>query len=371
MRQRSGTTDPSNGGGAGFSRRSFVRYGLVGTGLAAAAAGTAALMASRPPVSPRQRGLPRIADWTASDIPSLVGRSALVTGGNGFPEGDRSGLGYHAALHLARAGADVIIASRRADRGDEAIRQIRADVPEASIRFERLDLSDLSSVEDFASRMRASSSSLDILVNNAGVMARKAREVSAEGFERVFATNVLGHFALSAQLLPLLRKASAPRIVWVSSLRSFGGSVNLVDLKGEAEFDYSAAYDHSKLALLMIAFQMQARSTARGWGISSIAAHPGVARTNIVPDGPGEDSREGRNLKNMGFMFRPAAEAVVPILYGATAKDALPGAYYGPGGMGELSGLPNWAGIPQKADDDVAASQLWESLEALSGVAFL
>ncbi len=369
MDQRSRTVGRSNGRGPGFSRRSFVRYTLAGTGLLAAG-GAIAVMANRPAVSPRQQGLPRIADWTASDVPSLVGRTALVTGGNGFPEGDRSGLGFHAALHLARAGADVVIASRRTDRGVEAIRQIRRDVPEASIRFERLDLSDLKSVTDFASRMRASSSSLDILINNAGVMARKARELSTDGFERVFATNVLGHFALSGLLLPLLQQASAPRVVWVSSLRSFGGSVNLTDLKGEADFDYSAAYDHSKLALLMIAFQMQARSAANGWGISAVAAHPGVARTNIIPDGPGEDSREGRNLKNMGFMFRPAAEAVLPILYAATSPEAVSGAYYGPGGMGELSGLPNWAGIPQKADDDVTASNLWKALEALSGVTF-
>jgi NAD(P)-dependent dehydrogenase (short-subunit alcohol dehydrogenase family) len=327
-------------------------------------------MANRPPVSQRQQGLPKIPDWTAADIPSLQGRSVLVTGGNGYPEADRSGLGYHIALQLARAGADVTIASRKEERGEEAVRRIKATVPGAAIRFETLDLSDLASVASFADRLRASQNRLDVLVNNAGVMGRIGREVSANGFERVFATNALGHFALTARLLPMLREGKAPRVVWMSSLRSFGGAINFADLQGARTYDYAAAYDHSKLAILMLAFQMQKLSAAEGWGVSSIAVHPGVVRTNIIPDGPGLDSREGRNFRLIPFMFGPAAEGALPALYASTSPHAEPGAYYGPNSITEMSGLPGWAQIPEKADDIATAATFWTALERLGGVTF-
>ncbi len=351
------------------SRRSFVKYAAAGVGLAAAG-GAGLIAANRPPMSERQTDLPKLADWTADTMPSLQGRTALVTGGNGFPVGDISGLGYHAALQLARAGADVTIASRKADRGAKAIEQIKASVPDASIRFETLDLADLNSIAAFAERQRAAHSKLDILINNAGVMSRQTREVSVDGFERVFATNALGPFALTAQLLPLLRDAEASRVVWVSSMRAAAGTINFDDLQGEADFDYSAAYNHSKLACLLVAFQMRTRSAANAWGVSSIAAHPGVARTNIILDGPGTDSREGRNFKHLSAMFGPPQDRVLPILYAATSPDASAGAYYGPGGAGELGGLPNWAGIPLQAENEAIAVKLWSTLEQLGGVPF-
>ncbi|WP_313324728.1 SDR family oxidoreductase [Sphingobium yanoikuyae] len=352
-----------------FSRRSFVRYGAAGLGVAVLGGGVA-VMANRPPLSPRQQGLPDLPDWTAADIPSLRGRTALVTGGNGYPVGDRSGLGFHDALELARAGADVTIASRKQERGEEAVRRIKASVPKASIRFEALDLSDLASVARFAERMRGSGGSLDILVNNAGVMGRKSREVSANGFERVFATNTLGHFALTARLLPLLRRSSSPRVVWVSSSRSFMGAINFADLQLVQDYDYGAAYDNSKLANLMLAFEMQRRSAAEGWGVSAIAAHPGIARTNLVPDGPGPDSLEGRNHRFMPFIFQTAAQGALPTLYAATSPQATAGGYYGPNGVLGLGGLPGWAGIPEKADDRQVAARLWTTLEQLGDVTF-
>jgi NAD(P)-dependent dehydrogenase (short-subunit alcohol dehydrogenase family) len=327
-------------------------------------------MANRPPVSKRQQGLSVIPDWTAGDIPSLHGRTALVTGGNGYPEGDRSGLGYHIALQLARVGADVTIASRRIERGEEAVRRIKAIAPGASIRFAALDLSDLASVGRFAEQMRASHKGLDILVNNAGVMGRISREVGADGFERVFATNALGHFVLTARLLPLLREGKSARVIWMSSLRSFGGTINFADLQGAQHYDYAAAYDHTKLAKLLIAFQMHKRSTVGGWGVTSIAVHPGVVRTNLIPDGPGPDSREGRNLRLMPFMFGPAAEGALPALYAAASPQAKAGAYYGPNSITEMSGLPGWANIPEKADDENVAATLWATLERLGGVTF-
>lgn len=363
-------THPSEGGrpakarASALSRRSLIRYGAAGLGVAAVAGGVT-VMANRPSLSPRQQGLPRLADWTAAEIPSLHGRSALVTGGNGYPVGDRSGLGFHDALELARAGADVTIASRKQERGEEAVRQIRALVPGASIRFETLDLSDLASVASFAARMRATHDRLDLLVNNAGVMGRRNREVSADGFERVFATNVLGHFALTTRLLPLLRQGQAPRVVWVSSSRAMLGAINLADLQLTREYNYGAAYDNSKLAVLQLAFEMQRRSTAEGWGVFSVAAHPGIARTNLVPDGPGPDSMEGRNHRFMPFMFQTAAQGALPTLYAATSSQAVAGGYYGPNGALELRGLPGWAAIPEAADDLQVSARLWAALDQL------
>lgn len=367
MTQGPGDNGPAKAKAAALSRRSLIRYGAAGLGVAAVGGGVT-LMANRPPLSPRQKDLPRLADWTAADIPSLRGRSALVTGGNGYPVGDRSGLGFHTALELARAGADVTIASRRRERGEEAVRQIMSIVPGASIRFETLDLSDLGSVAGFTERMNATHNRLDLLVNNAGVMGRRGRQLTVGGFERVFATNALGHFALTAQLLPLLRQGNAPRVVWVSSSRAMLGAVNTADLQLTRDYSYGVAYDNSKLALLMLAFEMQRRSAAEGWGVSSVAAHPGIARTNLVPDGPGPDSLEGRNHRYMPFMFQTAAQGALPTLYAATSPQAAAGGYYGPDGPLELCGLPGWAAIPEAADDLQVSARLWASLEQLGGV---
>lgn len=369
MTDRPEQTPPSTVQAPRLSRRSLVGLGAAGLGVAVIGGG-GAVMANRPAVSPRQQGSPSIPDWTAAEIPSLRGRSAIVTGGNGYPQDDRSGLGFHDALQLAGAGADVTIASRKQARGEEAVRQISRTFPEASIRFEPLDLSDLASVAGFAQRMRARGRPLDILVNNAGVMGRMNREVSVDGFERVFATNALGHFALTAQLMPLLRQAGSARVVWVSSLRALNGSIDFDDLQLARRYDYGAAYDNSKLATLLLAFEMQRRSAAQGGGVASLAAHPGIARTSLVPDGPGPDSLEGRNHRYAPFLFQPSAQGALPTLYAATAPQAAPGAYYGPNGVMELRGLPGWAAIPERADDTQLAARLWATLEQLAEVTF-
>jgi len=310
-----------------------------------------------------------VPDWGAADIPDQTGRRVLVTGGNGYPQDGRSGLGYHVALELARAGAAVTIASRRQDRGADAVRRIRAEVPGAVIRFEPLDLADLGSVQAFAGRMSASGEGLDLMVNNAGVMGRRELELSVDGFERVFATNTLGHFALTALMLPMLQRGQDPQVVWVSSLRMAGG-LSLTDLPRPQAYDYAAAYDNSKLANLLLAHELDRRSRAEGWGVASLAAHPGVARTNLIPDGPGLDSAEGFRFRFLPFMFRPAAQGALPILYAGAAPQAEAGGYYGPTAMGGLRGPPGPAPAPSAAQDPDAAADLWTVLERLAGVSF-
>lgn len=307
------------------------------------------------------------ADWTAADIPSLQGRTALVTGANGFPRGDTSGLGYQAALNLARAGADVTIASSRSERGAEAVRQIRAAVPGASVRFERLDLGDLGAVRSFAGRWREEGRALDLLVNNAGVMGRREREMSVDGFERVLAINVLGPFALTAGLLPLLRAGASPRVVWVGSLRMSGG-FDFNDPQMAVDYDYGRAYDRSKLGVLLMALEMQRRSLAGGWGVMSLACHPGVARTYLIEDGPGLDSPEGFRRRHIRFMFHDAAQNVVSTLFAAAAPQAQGGSFVGLSRF--LTGGPTVITPAAAALDQNAARTLWDVLERLTGEAF-
>lgn len=343
-----------------LSRRSILQMSAVG-----AAAGVVGFGAGRLTGGPA--GIP---DWTYADVPSQRGRRVIVTGANGYPDEGRSGLGYHQALGLARAGASVTIASRNRERGEEAVRRMRAEVPGADVRFETLDLTNLASIRAFAERMQASGDRIDLLINNAGIMARQQRETSVDGFERAFATNALGPFALTARLLPLLRNATAPRVVWMASLRGHAGRIDFSNLQQEKAYDYPRAYDDTKLANLLLAFECERRSRAAGWRIASIAAHPGVARTNIVLDGPGPDSTEGWRFRYVHAMWQDPAQGALPILYAGTARDAVGGGYYGPKDMRGLRGLPGVTTPPASSQDRETAGRLWQTLERLGGVSF-
>src|ERR1700688_1483033 len=141
-------------------------------------------------------------DWTTADTPPLDGKTAVITGATG-------GLGYETALALAAAGAAVVLTGRNDAKGRNAIQKIRGRLPGANVVYENLDLANLASVADFAKRFSAAHASLDLLVNNAGVMALPERKLTTDGFEMQFGTNYLGHYALTAQLLP--SRQSAPR----------------------------------------------------------------------------------------------------------------------------------------------------------------
>lgn len=346
------------------SRRTFLK--ASGLGVSAALLGGTAGFATA-------LSLPEASDtpnWSYNNIPSQHGKRIVVTGGNGFPQDGRSGLGYHQALGLAAAGGDVIIASRDQQRGDEAVRQIIEQVPSAKVNFEVLDLTSLPSIDAFADRLASSSSSLDLLINNAGVMARTTRETSETGLERTFATNVMGPFALSARLLPLLRNGQDARIIWMASMRGHGGTIDLDDLQKELTYDYIKAYDDTKLANLLLALECDRRSRASGWGITSIAAHPGVARTNIVLDGPGPDTTEGFRFRFIPMMWQDPSVAALPILYAGTSAQAHGGGYYGPQGIGGIFGSPGVTSLPQNAQNPALSVALWSALEQLGKLRF-
>lgn len=300
--------------------------------------------------------------WTVSDIPSQAGRNAVITG--------TGGLGFETALALARAGAHVIIAGRNSTKGAEAVASIRESVPNAVVRFEPVDLANLQSIANFGARLRAGRQSLDLLINNAAVMAPPRREITSDGFELQFGTNYLGHFALTAELLPLLRRARRPRVVNVSSVAARRGAIDFDDLQAERRYEPMTVYSQSKLANLLFSFELQRRSFSGGWSVSSIAAHPGISRTDLIPNSAGRMSLPGFVRTFLWFLFQPAAQGALPTLFAATSPDAAGGAYYGPDRLGETRGAPALARIPAQAEDARTAARLWNVSERLTGAIY-
>ncbi|SDT13725.1 SDR family oxidoreductase [Bradyrhizobium canariense] len=302
--------------------------------------------------------------WSTADIPPLNGKTAVITGATG-------GLGYETALALAGAGATVVLTGRNETKGRRALEEIRNKFPGARIAYEDLDLAKLASVADFAARFAATHDSLDLLINNAGVMALPKRQETADGFEMQLGTNYLGHYALTAHLLPLLRRGNQPRVVNLSSLAHRSGTIDFDDLQGAKSYNPFKAYCQSKLAMLMFALELQRRSNAAGWGLLSNAAHPGYALTDLIANGPGSRGLLGRLGKILQpFASQSAAEGALPTLFAATSPQAEPGGYYGPNWFYELKGPPVPAKIMRQARDAAVAARLWDVSAALTGVSF-
>jgi NAD(P)-dependent dehydrogenase (short-subunit alcohol dehydrogenase family) len=283
---------------------------------------------------------------------------AVVTGAN-------SGIGLETARSLASSGFTVVMAVRSASRGAAAASSLTGDVRVAS-----LDLASLSSVSSFANSLLAAGTPIDLLINNAGVMAVPERRTTVDGFELQFGTNYLGHFALTARLLPLLAAASAPRVVSLSSGTHWAGRIDLDDLQSSRSYSATRAYAQSKLAMLMFANELQRRSDAAGWGLVSNAAHPGASHTNLQTSGPNlGTARSGagfftRLTMRIPGMWQDAAGGALPTLYAATA----PAGYYGPQKFLGMSGPAGPARQSRRAQDTVVAAQLWDKSVALTGV---
>ena len=294
--------------------------------------------------------------WTCDAIPDQRGRTALITGAN-------SGLGLETARALAAKGARVVMACRNQSKAEAACQKLTPGNGGELIPLE-LDLADLASVRRGATEVAERWGGLDLLINNAGLMA-PPRQLSAQGFELQFAVNHLGHFALTQQLLPLLRQGA--RVVHVSSGASYFGRIAFDDLQGEQRYDAWAAYAQSKLANVMTALELQRRLNGQGAAVLSIAAHPGLARTNLQPTSvAARGSRvEALAYRLMDPLFQSAAMGALPQLFAATASDAEPGGFYGPGGLGNLKGYPKACRIAPAALDAAACNQLWEVSEEL------
>ena len=298
----------------------------------------------------------------ADRVPDLTGRLAIITGAN-------SGLGFGLTGRLARAGAEVILAVRSVEKGTVAAERVRSELPGAKLDVRVLDLASLDSIAAFATTIASDGRPVDILINNAGVMAPPKRMTTADGFELQFGSNHLGPFALTAQLLPALRSAEKPRVTSTSSLAARAGRIDWNDLQSVKRYVPFGAYGLSKLANLMFARELQLRSNAAGWGITSTAAHPGGTATNLQVAGP----RQGRALTGIsawanGRLLQPLAQGILPSLYAATSPGITPGGYYGPNGFLEIRGAATTAHVPRRARDAADSARLWTVSEELTGI---
>jgi len=301
--------------------------------------------------------------WPGAKLPDLSGKTIIITGAN-------SGIGYYAALELAKAGAQLIMACRSMEKGEAAAVKVNLEAP-GHARFMPLDLADLDSVRNFAAAFKENHGSLDILINNAGVMALPQRQVTAQGFEQQFGVNFLGHFLLTSLLLTPLMNAPTPRLVQISSIAHKQGKIAFDDLQHASAYKPWVVYQQSKLAMLIFAEELQRRSDAGGWGLLSLAAHPGIAATELVANGPGNNSLMaiGMNIAK-AFVLQPGDAGAWPTILAAVDTAAQPGAYYGPAGMGEFRGPPTLAKIMPRALDKVTGAKLWDVAETLTGAEF-
>jgi NAD(P)-dependent dehydrogenase (short-subunit alcohol dehydrogenase family) len=302
--------------------------------------------------------------WTAEMIPSQAGKTVLITGAN-------SGIGYQAAVELARHGAQVLMGCRSAAKGEAAKEKLLAAVSGAQVQVASLDMASLSSIRAFADSFLAGGWQLDVLINNAGVMALPKRELTEDGFERQFGTNHLGHFALTGLLMPALLKSPAPRVVTVSSLAHRGGKMEFDNLQGEKKYVPWDAYNASKLANLLFALELERKAEAAGSKLVSIPVHPGVSMTNIFENGTGKNDPKAIVVRLLApVLFQSDEAGALPTLYGATSPDAKGGEYIGPDGFKGFKGAPTVEQPkPQALEKDVAA-KLWTVSEELTGVVY-
>lgn len=296
--------------------------------------------------------------WSCDDIPDQTGRIALITGAN-------SGLGLETARALSARGATVLLGCRDADRAEWARRELEAQA-RGDLVILPLDLADLRSVATAAAQVCRRFSRLDLLINNAGVMALP-RQLNRDGHERQFATNHLGHFALTRALLPLLQATAASRVVTVTSGAHHFGCIAFADLQGEVHYDRWRAYAQSKLANTMFALELQERLRRQGSTTLSLAAHPGMASTALQTTSVAASGIRGEAwaYRLMAPLFQDAAQGAQPQLYAATAPDLSGGELLAPGRWLELRGAPALGRLPAAARQSDDRQRLWDLSEQL------
>ena len=298
--------------------------------------------------------------WTAADIPDQSGRLALITGAS-------SGLGLETARALVRRGATVVLGCRSRQRSEQARTSLLADAAGGAIDLLDLDLADLASVRAAARELADRYGRLDLLINNAGVMGLP-RSLTSDGFEMQFGVNHLGHFALTMALLPLLRARPASRVVTVTSGAQYFGRIAFDDPQGERRYDRWAAYGQSKLANVMFALELQHQLLAAGADVLSLAAHPGIARTNLQPASVAASGSwfEPLAYRVMGPLMQSSAMGALPQLFAATAPAARPGGHYGPDQLGGMRGYPKEVPVAPAATDGQQRLKLWQLSEQLT-----
>lgn len=309
------------------------------------------------------------AKWDANQIPSLKGKVAVVTGAN-------VGIGYVTALELARHGADVVLACRNDAKCAAAATEIREAIASAPAAGQvtpmKLDVSSLASVESFSNEFAKTHDHLDLLVNNAGVMAIPY-ERTVDGLDMQFATNHLGHFALTARLFPLLKNSAAARVVNVSSIAHRSAKMDKSNIMmGEDGYSPTTAYGNTKLYNLLFTIELDRRLKANGIAsITSACAHPGITRTNLLTAPTTKNGFLARLLWNVFSwlpLFQDADMGALPQLYAATASNVEGGDYFGP--EHDRKGYPVSVEPVNDSKSAEAAKAMWEQSEMLAKLTF-
>ncbi len=297
------------------------------------------------------------------DVTSLSGRRAVITGAS-------DGVGLELAARMAAAGASVVLPVRNQAKGEAAVARIRRRTPSADVSLRELDLGSLDSVARLGAVLLAEGEPVHVLVNNAGVMTPPSRQTTVDGFELQLGTNHLGHVALVRHLLPLLRAGRA-RVTSQISIAAARHGISWADLDWDRSYDGMRAYGSSKLALGLFGLELQRRSEAGGWGITSNLAHPGVAPTQLLSARPEvgrpDDTREVRLIRALsrrGLLVGTVETAALPALLAVTAPDA-GGRLYGPSGLGHLGGPPAEQRLFRRLRDPQEAARVWTTSEEL------
>ena len=300
-------------------------------------------------------------------VPDLSGKRAVVTGAS-------DGIGLGLATRLAAAGAEVLLPVRNPRKGEAATTTIRQRNPNANVSLRALDLSSLDSVAALGEALREEGHPIHILINNAGVMTPPDRQTTADGFELQFGTNHLGHFALVGHLLPLLRVGRA-RVTSQISVAANRNSINWDDLNWERSYDGMRAYSQSKIAFGLFGLELDRRSQANGWGITSNLSHPGIAPTSLLAARPevgrDQDTRGVRLIRTLsarGILVGTVQTAQLPALYAATSPDAKSGGFYGPRGLGHMGGPPGKQKLFSRLRSTEDAQRIWQVSEELVNV---
>ncbi|WP_350224578.1 oxidoreductase [Promicromonospora sp. MEB111] len=296
--------------------------------------------------------------WTADRMPSQEGRTFVVTGAT-------SGLGLVTAQELAARGGRVLLAVRDVARGEAVASSLRHAHPGAQVEVRQVDLLDLGSIRRAADRI-AEEAAVDILINNAGI-ASAGHAVTPQGSETHLMANHFGHFALTALLEPALRRASAPRVVTVTSYMHERGTLDLDDLAWvRRPYTPLAAYSASKLANAVFGVELARRERTSPRPITSVLAHPGYSNTPMQRKGSGP---AGVAMRLSGNLFGQGAEmGALPQLFAATETGLEAGAYVGPDGRGGRSGYPHRATLSPDAQDPALGQRLWERSEEITGI---
>ena len=290
---------------------------------------------------------------------ALAGKTAIITGGN-------SGIGLEAAKVLAGKGMRIILAVRNEVKGAAARKEILSGHPQATVEIRMLDVADLASVRSFAEGILRDFDSLHLLINNAGVLMPPYSKTT-DGFEMQFGSNHLGHFALTAQLLPLLDKTPGSRIVTIGSLAHNRGTIDFDNLDGSKGYKAKQFYNQSKLANMLFALELDRRLKEHGSQTISVVCHPGVSGTNIFKLGNRDAPLFLRNLANKDYLQPPAIGALATV-YAATEPDLKGGEYIGPDGAGRRKGYPILETPHSSALDLAVAERLGQVSEELTGV---